>query len=204
MVTVAYVRRRARKRGAVASTEAGVAARHPSGVDDTGDTAPIEGVAAGKILEVDLSDGAILRVEYSHFPESTVVRWRITHGAHTERGEFASGGGSARHVETVALRSPLEAVTEPTEVSFEWTVGGVAFNYAVHRNLALARPTTVPRMRTVGSADSQLLPSRSSGNPKLALGQSLRTGAFWCGWETLQVTGYLAFDSAERNAGGWM
>ena len=110
----------------------------PVSVADTDGVASIEGVAAGKIVEVDVSDDETLRVEYSHFPAGTVVRWRITHGRHVERGEFATGGGNAGHVETIALRSPLERATERTEVGFEWTVGGVAFNYAVHPDLALA------------------------------------------------------------------
>jgi hypothetical protein len=96
---------------------------------------PPEGEStAGNILEVTLSGGRSLMVGYNHFPEGTIVHFRITQNTNVITGQFETDGRSAAQQDvTVPLDSELD-VASPADVAFAWSVGGVAFNYSVRRN----------------------------------------------------------------------
>jgi hypothetical protein len=95
---------------------------------------PVEGEStAGNILEVTLAGGSLL-VGYNHFPEGTIVHWRISQNAAVMTGQFETDGRSAAQQDvTVPLESELDGAN-PADIAFAWSVGGVAFNYAVRRN----------------------------------------------------------------------
>jgi hypothetical protein len=91
-------------------------------------------VTAGNILEVAFEGTRALRVGYDHFPEGTVVHWRITQHTTVMTGEFETPDGrSAGHVVTLRLESELDAA-EAADIAFTWSIAGVPFNYAVRRN----------------------------------------------------------------------
>jgi hypothetical protein len=73
-------------------------------------------------------------VAYNHFPEQTVVHWRITQDGTVLTGEFATDGRSdAPAVATVPLETDLTTNGGAADVTFAWMIGGVAFSYAVRR-----------------------------------------------------------------------
>jgi hypothetical protein len=85
------------------------------------------------IFEVNIVDGAALRVGYNYFPEGTQVRWRITRdGTVKAVGDFVTyGGGSSYHFVTMPLDVALGPDQGGTEVYFAWVIGGVPFEYSV-------------------------------------------------------------------------
>ena len=87
------------------------------------------------IFEVEFPDNSSLRVGYNHFPEGTLVRFRIAQRARAEaRGDFVTkGGGSQYHFVTVELDDELEANPNGADVTFVWDIGGVPFQYSVRR-----------------------------------------------------------------------
>jgi hypothetical protein len=92
-------------------------------------------LSVGNIFEVAVGTGS-MRVGYSHFPEGTVVQWRVAQDATVMTGEFTTDGrGDAQRAATIALSSALDPHADAAEVTFTWNVGGVAFNYAVHPKL---------------------------------------------------------------------
>jgi hypothetical protein len=96
---------------------------------------PTEGEStAGNILEVTFPGPRQLRVGYNHFPEGTTVHCRITQGATVLTGAFETDGRSATQQDvTVPLDADVD-LANAADIAFAWSVGGVAFNYAVHRN----------------------------------------------------------------------
>jgi len=87
------------------------------------------------IFEVEFPDNTSLRVGYNHFPEGTLVRFRIAQRARgAATGSFvANGGGSRYHFVTVDLGQELEPNPDGADVSFTWAIGGVPFQYSVRR-----------------------------------------------------------------------
>ena len=87
------------------------------------------------IFEVEFPDNSSLRVGYNHFPEGTLVRFRIAQRARAEaRGDFVTkGGGSQYHFVTVELNDELVANPNGADVTFVWDIGGVPFQYSVRR-----------------------------------------------------------------------
>jgi hypothetical protein len=118
---------------AAVTVAAGAAAARPAQPSDV--AIPPEGeAAAGNILEVALTANRTLRVGYNHFPDATVVHWRITQKSTVMTGDFETDGRSAaEQVVTVPLESALDAA-DAADIAFTWAVGGVPFNYAVRRN----------------------------------------------------------------------
>jgi len=96
----------------------------------------VEGeVTAGNILAVAFSGPRSMDVAYNHFPEQTVVHWRITQDGAVVTGEFATDGRTETpRLATVPLETDITAKGGPADVTFTWMIGGVAFNYAVRRN----------------------------------------------------------------------
>jgi hypothetical protein len=144
LLAVFLRRRRSRHAGQAAPAQARAPAPAPTTVTQTalaGSAAatnavvPPEGEStAGNILEVTLVTRRSLLVGYNHFPEATIVHWRITQNATVMTGEFETDGRTAaRQDVTLPLESELDAAI-PADIAFAWSVGGVAFNYAVRRN----------------------------------------------------------------------
>jgi hypothetical protein len=89
------------------------------------------------IFEVEFVEGG-LRVGYSYFPDGTVVRWLITRdgGAH-EEGEFLAAGGTDAHYVVLAISDTTQS--SRVAIRFDWSIGGVPFEYAITRNPTLRR-----------------------------------------------------------------
>jgi hypothetical protein len=91
------------------------------------------------IFEVEFTNGLQLGVGYNHFPEGTLLNWRVTQGHKpVAAGSFITqGGGSTNHYETVPLGVKLQGRdSEPdgADVQFDWNINGVPFRYSVRRD----------------------------------------------------------------------
>jgi LPXTG-motif cell wall-anchored protein len=91
------------------------------------------------IFEVEFVNGLQLRIGYNHFPDGTLVNWRVTQSRKPVAvGSFvAAGGGSTNHYENANLGQKLEGRdTHPTgaDVQFDWSINGVPFRYSVRRD----------------------------------------------------------------------
>ncbi len=95
------------------------------------------------IFEVTLTT-ALLRVGYSHFPESVEVRWSVRRGVATlATGTFVTnGGGDTEHYVSFPIELP-RADGRETSVEFHWSMDDVPFAYSVRRDPAdnVPRPT---------------------------------------------------------------
>jgi len=91
------------------------------------------------IFRVELSEGAMMKVGYSFFPEGTEVQWRVAQGGATvASGAFvAEGGGSVQHFESLPLDVTLRPDANGADVHFSWTIGDVPFAYNVRRDPGL-------------------------------------------------------------------
>jgi hypothetical protein len=151
LLLLAFWLRRRRERGEAAAkpapskparpapVPAAAVAAAPAGITEAGSfVAPPEGEStAGNILEVTFSGLRSLVVGYNHFPDGTIVHWRITQNGTVMTGEFETDDRSAAQRDvTLPLEADLDGAN-PADVAFAWSVGGVPFNYAVRRN-----PTT--------------------------------------------------------------
>jgi hypothetical protein len=129
-------KRRSRRAGTPEQLPAPVSPAAVAVEQPGGSATAMEGeVTAGNILDVTFPGPRTLRVTYNHFPEGTVVRWRIAQDPTVISGEFVTNGrGAEQHVVSVPLDTELNGTADAADVFFAWAIGGVAFNYAVRRN----------------------------------------------------------------------
>ena len=91
------------------------------------------------IFEVEFTNGLQLGVGYNHFPDGTLLNWKVTQSHKpVAAGSFITqGGGSTNHYETVPLGIKLQGRdSEPdgADVQFDWNINGVPFRYSVRRD----------------------------------------------------------------------
>jgi MYXO-CTERM domain-containing protein len=111
----------------------------PEPVPVTPDAPPDPESIDVNIFEVEFTNGLQLRVGYNHFPDGTLLNWKVTQSRKpVAAGSFVTqGGGSTNHSETVPLGVKLEGRdSEPdgADVQFDWNINGVPFRYSVRRD----------------------------------------------------------------------
>src|SRR5689334_717 len=79
------------------------------------------------IFEVEFTNGLQLNVGYNHFPDGTLLNWKVTQSHKpVAAGSFLTqGGGSTNHYETVPLGIKLQGRdSEPdgADVQFDWNI----------------------------------------------------------------------------------
>ena len=140
LLVLFFARRRRTRRAPVEMAAAAAAQFPPPPVVPPIPTAPPDPESIDvNIFEVEFTNGLQLGVGYNHFPDGTLLNWRVTQGHKpVAAGSFITqGGGSTNHYETVPLGIKLQGRdSEPdgADVQFDWNINGVPFRYSVRRD----------------------------------------------------------------------